>query len=165
MEELIRGINDAVNHGSWHGALALSLVMPNICGGLAYPELVGPGNGRSRYEKWYAQYVLPKYIIEIGPDHKKHTFLTGSDCYALRCAYLHEGSFDISSQKAQVILANFTFVRPKPGRLIHNNQFNDTLQLQVDSFAHDMATSASEWWESIGESSRSKMNNRIMTIA
>ena len=36
--------------------------------------------------------------------------LSGSDCYALRCALSHQGSDDISTQRARDALNKFQFV-------------------------------------------------------
>jgi hypothetical protein len=71
--------------------------------------------------------------------------LTGSDCYALRCAYLHEGEMDITSQSAQMILDKFAFTEPRPPDLLHGGRFNNLLQLQVDIFCEDVCRAVEDW--------------------
>ena len=95
--------------------------------------------------------MLDKYTSEIGPQRKKHTFLSGSDCYALRCALLHEGVGDITAQKAQDVLTRFHFVFPRQGLIIHCNQSNDALQLQVDIFCKDACEGVSAWLKDVNE--------------
>ena len=65
---------------------------------------------------------------------EEHVFLSGADCYALRCAFLHEGRDEITDQRAGEVLDAFAFVVPPAGSAIHSNQNNQTLQLQVDIF-------------------------------
>ena len=75
-------------------------------------------------------------------------FLTGNDCYALRCAFLHEGRDDISRQKAKEALERFLFVVPPHGWEIHCNMINGGLQLQVDIFCRDVERGVTEWLSS-----------------
>ncbi len=71
--------------------------------------------------------------------------MQGEDCYALRCALLHEGTDDISEQRAQEVLENFKFVVPPDGLIVHNNQSGKALQLQVDIFCRDICASVLDW--------------------
>ncbi len=65
------------------------------------------------------------------------TFLFGKDCYALRCALLHEGVENIGEQRAREVLKSFRFIKSGVA-LVHRNQYNDMLQLQVNEFARDI---------------------------
>ena len=49
------------------------------------------------------------------PDGAPHVFLHGEDCYALRCAVLHEGADDIVTQRARVALTPSCSLRLAPG--------------------------------------------------
>ncbi len=68
---------------------------------------------------------------------KDQAFLSGNDCYALRCAYLHEGSDNISQQNAKEVVDKFHFIVAPKGSTIHCNMMNTKLQLQVDIFCED----------------------------
>ncbi|HDH1533433.1 TPA: hypothetical protein PIU65_002955, partial [Klebsiella quasipneumoniae subsp. similipneumoniae] len=60
--------------------------------------------------------------------------------------YLHEGSDDITTQKARERLDNFKFIQPLTGGMyIHRNQINNTLQLQVDGFGKDVIKAVRNW--------------------
>lgn len=71
--------------------------------------------------------------------------MSGADCYALRCALLHEGSDSILRQYAREALERFAFVAPSPGREIHCNQLGTALQLQVDIFCEDVCKGVDRW--------------------
>ena len=79
------------------------------------------------------------------PDGAPHVFLHGEDCYALRCAVLHEGADDIVTQRARVALDSFLFVAPRNGWTVHCNQSNAKLQLQVDIFCEDICAGVDAW--------------------
>jgi hypothetical protein len=49
-------------------------------------------------------------------------------------------------QRARKALHDFHFITPPGnGSVIHNNQSNNTLQLQVDIFAFDVAIAVDDW--------------------
>lgn len=81
-------IEKARDTGCFLAELALALTIPSVCGryGLTDEEL---SNQREsvRYPAWYDQYVYPQYQL-----------LTGRECYAIRCALLHNGDVDIYKQ-------------------------------------------------------------------
>lgn len=124
-------------------ALSLSLILPDICGGLETP---GEGS-KARYVRWFTRWVQPRYTRKVGPAAQCHVFLSGEDCYALRCALMHSGTADISLQPARKALEDFEFVVPPPGFTIHCNQRDETLQLQVDIFCQDMSDAVDAWDE------------------
>ncbi|ENS4826508.1 hypothetical protein ACE1FV_005385, partial [Klebsiella pneumoniae] len=74
----------------------------------------------------------------------------GADFYALRCAYLHEGSDDVTTQKARQHIDKFRFIQPlTDGLCIHNNKNHNTLQLQVDEFGKDIIKAVRNWLDDI----------------
>jgi hypothetical protein len=148
MQHLIDAVRHAIQEKNWYAALATALTMPDIAG-----KLDGrTGGSQARFVTWFNDYMRPKYtdLIGSGVSQKSHVFLSGNDCYALRCAYLHQGEFDITTQKAKDVLDHFKFVAPFPGRLIHRNQTNNVLQLQVDVFCEEMCAAVDEWLRARG---------------
>jgi hypothetical protein len=77
-------IRAAVDDGNWLAALALTLMLPDICASIETPnESVG-----QRYTKWWRKNFRKRCRYGNWPsDHVK-----GEEVYLLRCAYLHEGS-------------------------------------------------------------------------
>jgi hypothetical protein len=145
MQQFINATRAAVSQNNWHAALALALTLPDICGRLENPTL----GSQARFVAWYDRFMLKRYQARIGADRQVHIFLCSSDCYALRCAFLHQGEFGIDDQRAQQALEHFHFTAPRPGSFVHMNQINGTLQLQVDKFCQDVCEASEEWFASV----------------
>lgn len=141
MDRFVSAIRGAIDQRNWYAALALSLTMPDICGRLESPNQ----RSQKRYVQWCDKYLTPRYTSPVGPASVPHIFLNGDDCYALRCAVLHEGSDEIVTQQARKALESFFFVAPIDGIVIHNNQVGSRLQLQVDIFANDICAGVDRW--------------------
>ncbi|MEE4732755.1 hypothetical protein V2K79_12440 [Pseudomonas alliivorans] len=138
-------------------ALSAALTLPDVCGSLIHPlEKIGV-----RYERWFDSWMSLKHTTKI-PYLYKEFLLSGRDCYALRCTYLHEGSGDITARKTRA-LDDFHFICPPPNQnSIHLNKINDTLQVQVDIFCMDMAGSVDEWASSVAEDA--EVQKRISSL-
>ena len=89
MEKRIQEARKCLDNGLYEAALALALTLPDICGQVEYPAIKKVGE---RYTKWI--------------DDFKH--LESQDIYKLRCAFLHSGDQDISSDTIDC----FNLVRP-----------------------------------------------------
>lgn len=132
----VNAVYDALEQKNWYAALALALTLPDICGDLEKPEPKPKRNLGKRYALWWNTYIAPRY----------NGFLSGDDCYGLRCAFLHQGLSDITEHTRKLLLG-FRFVHPDPnGRLhLHCNRFNNVLQLQVDLFCKDICAGVERW--------------------
>lgn len=135
MNHLIDSLEHALNTKNHYPALAIALALPDICGWIEDPKQFS----KSRCIAWFEKYMQPTYFRPATKLIPEHTFLTGKDFYALRCAFLHEGRDEIIDQKAQEVLEKFQFVVPPEGWRVHRNQNNNTLQLQVDVFCREIA--------------------------
>jgi hypothetical protein len=132
MKRFVEAVHASVASKNWYGSLALAITLPDVCGRLEFPAV---GSGQ-RYKDWWDKYVLPKY----------NTMLYGTDVYALRCSYLHEGTDDTLNQRASAALTKFVFIIPPPGGgRIHCNKSDFTLQLQVDIFCSDICDGVTQW--------------------
>jgi len=147
MNDLIKALELSINNKNWYGALFLALCIPDICGYIESPKK----KSQDRYEQWFKEYMLSKYSFCVGPEHTPQVFLSPSDCYALRCAILHEGRDVILEQNAREALDRFHFIEPPPrGIQIHCNRINNNiLQLQVDIFCNDMINGLRKWQQNI----------------
>lgn len=134
-------LQQSLANQNYFAALTLALTLPDICSKLENPQL----NTGPRYIDWFNEFLSRKYKRQVGPQGQVHTFLSGGDFYALRCAVLHQGELDITSQRARQVLNDFIFVRPRVSSSVHLNQLNDTLQLQVDIFCVDIILAVEEW--------------------
>jgi hypothetical protein len=88
-----------------------------------------------------------RWFLEESPiSTREVTFLEGADAYALRCAFLHAGTDDISRQKARRALERFILTAPQGRSVMHNNILGDgLLQVRVDLFCKDVSAGAVEW--------------------
>ncbi len=76
-------------------------------------------------------------------------FLCGQDCYALHCSFLHEGTDAIAHQRARQVLDRFRFVVPPEGSIVHLNQKDGALQIQVDIFCRDICLGLECWTQTV----------------
>ena len=138
MKSLLNALSEELETNNWYGALFLALSIPDILGKIQYPKM----SSQKRYALWFKENIQDKYT-SMGK-----VFLSGNDCYALRCAAFHEGSENIENQKAKERIKKFAFYQPRVGILIHNNMSRENvLQLQVDLFCKDMLMAAEKFMQ------------------
>jgi len=144
MQHLLDSLTRALANKNWYAALFMALTLPDICGKIQYPEV---SSSETRYVQWFEKYLGNKYTREVGPSREKDVFLSGEDCYALRCSLLHEGIDVISHQRCKKVLDSFLFVASGG---IHCNYFSFAnghtfLQLSVKKFCEDVCASVQTW--------------------
>ena len=86
----------------WQSALALALTVPDVCGGIAFPELVRRyRDGRvmtdrsgqpsrdvgAQYIRWFDTFAAPFFKVRQGD---AAAYIGGQRCWQLRCEYLHQ---------------------------------------------------------------------------
>jgi hypothetical protein len=146
---------------NWYAALTLALSLPDICGRLEDPS----AKSQARFTKWFDRYLLSRYQAGLGHNRTLHTYLSGNDCYALRCAYLHQGEFGIEDQRAREAITHFQFIAPRPGLIVHMNQSTaagtSVLQLQVNVFCTDVCVGVEQWLDDVAknEDVQRRINN------
>ena len=156
MKHIIEAIQKCLNDNNYTAALMICLTIPDICGKLEEKTI-----SSERYISWFDKYINPNYS----------DFLSGNDCYALRCAILHEGSNDISTQKKRDILDKFYFTTKGGGHLTkfsnciigdvnYNNK--EFVQLSVDAFCKDIIESVKKWENDISGNIFVEENIKLM---
>ena len=140
MIKKIKEIGKALEHGCYHCALALTLTLPDICGQVAYPNLHKPEQRGERYKKWFDEYVSKYYQCpeDVTLPNQKICFVNGYTCYLLRCAYLHNGNFDLKNQNEKIKINGFRLHYSKENAGYSN--FN-SVQLSQDDFRLDIDVS------------------------
>jgi hypothetical protein len=128
-------VRQAVEDKNWFAALYLALTMPDVCGALENPTA---SNG-VRYRSWFERYLAPVNTATIGG--REVIFMTPADCWALRCSILHEGSDEVSKQKARDVLTRFFFTTMGTHRI----RVEDTLTLNVARFCEEIADAVEKW--------------------
>ncbi|NKG22229.1 hypothetical protein [Paeniglutamicibacter terrestris] len=168
MKHLTDAIRSAATQQNWYSALTLALTMPDICSKLARPN-AKPG---PRFVEWVDKNFTPKYTSPMPGllSDEKMIWISGTDFYALRCAVLHEGSFDTTKHMKNEIdrvFREFMFTASPPnGKSAHCNSIHTTLQLDVRTFANDVADSVDVWESNLKPESATLGRMRgLMTIA
>ncbi len=96
MEERIKEIRAALNEGLYYVALSLSLTLPDVCG---KNEFQNKKSSRSAYIDWFNKYAKKHFTCNAtvlsGGEEVPYIWFTGEECYALRCAFLHAGNFEV----------------------------------------------------------------------
>jgi hypothetical protein len=120
-------------HAAAHAGLQLvglgaALAIPDMCAAMESAD--GRTEG-ARYKQWFDHHVAPRYA----------GFLTGEDCYMLRCSMLHQGT----TQHPKGNFARFLFTEAGGGVVMHNNVMNDALNLDVVRFVDDIVGAAVAW--------------------
>lgn len=154
MKRFINAIEQSLKTKNWYSSVTLALTIPDICGWLENPA----AKSQERYVKWFDDYLLPIYKQDsFGPDF---AFLTGNDCYALRCSYLHQGSDNIADQKAQEVLSRFKFMTNG----LHLIRIDDLLGLDVVRFCSEMCYAARVWLSKVADEAdiQGRMKELIM---
>ena len=127
-----------------------------ITGALTLPDIAAVLDGRTggsaeRYAGWFNDYLRDTFTSHDSFADGQFVLLSGRDCYALRCAFLHAGDFDITGQNKREALEKFHFWAPHPGLGVtvhcnlHNN--NTLLQLQVNCFCEEICLGIEAWMQ------------------
>ena len=143
MKKILDSIEKSLKNENWYSALVLSLMIPDICGKLEDSKK----SSSKRYPEWFDKYLGKKY----------KNYLSGNDCYALRCSFLHEGSGKTEKQRSNDVLDRIVFIS-KGGHCnrLSNCDFGDTrydgkeiLQLSTFYFCQDIIEATSKWLNDI----------------
>ncbi|GAH37967.1 unnamed protein product, partial [marine sediment metagenome] len=133
MERFVNAIKNYLDTENWYGAIVLSLIMPDICGKIAYPTLNTSGE---RYRKWFDDYLS---------EYRPATSMTASDCYALRCSVLHAGTDDITEQGAKDTLEKFYFSTTGS----HMIRIDEGLVVNVTRFCEEVIQAIEKWCKDV----------------
>ncbi len=150
MDHLFREIEKSLSDGNFYAALFMILTVPDICLSVKMGKHCG-----ADYEKWFDK--------NISADYNK--FMSGKDCYAFRCAILHEGTDSVLKQSKKDIIDKFEILSKKESaHLIYmgGNTYNGVIQptklvLNLHAFCNDLINSA----EKFIKENNLKVNNLI----
>lgn len=137
MEPFLDAVRRCLDSKNWYGALALALIVPDICARIMFPT---ERSSQKRYAAWFDRYLGGVYKASVAGTPT--LFLSGNDCYALRCSFLHEGGDDIAAQRAREALQKFFFTTMNAHRILVNGTH---LTLNVRMFCEEICKAASAW--------------------
>lgn len=150
---LLTDINSCLEHNICYAALSLALTLPDICSYLEKPKF----KGRKAYINW-----VEKYFMNEFPMYKD--FLSATDFYVLRCAFLHNGSDNVSTQESKDVVDKFKFNWSTSNNVFHNIKITQngktSLGLDVKIFCLEIIKSV-EYFISINEN-KSNFNEHLL---
>ena len=130
LKTIIDDLDKSLKSGCLFSALALALIIPDICGKAKYKDL----KTGERYQKWFDEYIgdCEKEGASNHGDSKyvAMPYLYGKLVYKLRCAFLHSGGIDVEKTYNDFKLDNFVL------RVEKKNEFDiyvDEASLGVNS--------------------------------
>jgi hypothetical protein len=147
MHAAIASIEHSLQTENWYAALAVALTIPDVCASLESPDEESDG---ARYAAWFKTYLGDKYLLSAFNRRLDPTlpdFLTGAECYALRCAVLHEASDDLTPQRAAKVLEHIRLhaVMPHNMRITQSFGAPEMVIISVTHFCKDMCAAARAW--------------------
>ena len=133
MEELLNQIKKALECKLYLVALQSTLTIPDICAKLTIKK----GNTHK-----------PNYIKCYEENIKNKQKLTGEECYAFRCAMLHEGRM----QHKEMEHSRIIFLLPNNNYLFSGNLFGNingqnAINIDLPLFCNEMIDCALKWWK------------------
>jgi hypothetical protein len=140
MRHLVDSATQSMASGNWYAALAAVLTLPDICANLESGE---QGNG-NHYMDWCRRFAVPIYADRYNVGFPEN------EIYALRCAFLHQGSGEVHKQKVSKHFDSYLFVLPKKGftfatRIRHPSE----LIIEIATFCSVMVEATEVWIETV----------------
>jgi hypothetical protein len=158
MKNLLYALKRCVHDRNWYGAITIALTLPDICGSIDSP---GKNNSEKRSVAWFDRYVGHAYMIEV--NGVKAVFMTGRDCYALRCAALHQGTFDVSDQRARDVVDRF-ILHHSELMPIHKVRLDKKLVVDITTFCLDIAAGVEAWEAEVMLDDDNRRRSRIASL-
>lgn len=90
----INEIEMCLEKGFYMSALALCLILPDMCGKAEYPDKTH----RDRYISWFDKYATPDYPY----DRDEMPYINGQIIYDLRNNVIHSGDPDLNDKKSNI---------------------------------------------------------------
>lgn len=128
MNELLQQIEASYKTGQLYLALFSTLTLPDICGAISSDNGMATGQ---KYKDWFDKFV----------SHKYRGMFDGSNCYAFRCAALHQGKAEHKNLGYERVV----FLAPDNNCVLHLNILNDALNLDLVTFCSDVINGVREW--------------------
>jgi hypothetical protein len=160
MTKYKQALEHAVNSENWYAAMTLSLTLPDICGAIDKP---GKYNSRERYSEWFDRFLGGEYSM-TKPDGSRNYFMTGGDCYALRCAFLHEGSADVSKKRAENIVKDTFILHHSKVVALHKIRQGGKLLIDMKVFCFDIISGVTKWEQEVYSESDQRRRTAISSL-
>ena len=131
MEVILKEVEGALAAKLYYAAVSMALTLPDICASLASKSGNTTGRGGVAYRDWYEANLASKF-----------PYMTGLDCYSLRCGIQHQGKFGGHKLQYSRVVFNIS----TNGLVIHNNVINDALNLDTETFCREVVEAVRIWY-------------------
>jgi len=177
MKRFTDAVRSALVQRNWYAALALAVTLPDMCVSIENGQKATWREYAGWFDAWVGRRYIVEFkyynedhandpasfiqqaheegrlggLVRKGMNYtKQEVFLSGVDCYCLRCSYSHEASGDISTQRIRESINKFIFVYKDGGISLHKNQSTGVdgvvkLQLDVEIFCLDLCKGVDDW--------------------
>lgn len=147
--DLLEQIESNLSAKNYYTALFVTLTIPDICGALASSD---GWTNREKYAEWFNNCVAHKHVAW------GKQWLTGEDCYKIRCAMLHQGRSDHS----KISYSSVRFMIKQPNTAIVGGTISisdETLYIDLPQFCRNIVQSAYDWLEEVENDPLFKKNS------
>lgn len=158
----VKEIEMNVKDRRWQSALALALTIPDICGGIAFPDIVKKyRDGRivldrqknptrdvgGQYVRWFDEYASG--FFKISPEDAA-PYICGERCWQLRCEYLHQNKGFINDEEEHVHFHLGVNCGTSICQALHAVKDLDSSEIRIDieQFCLRMCQAARSYYES-----------------
>ena len=132
----LASLQQCIGAANWPAALCLALTLPEMASAIETPEI----EARQRYAKWFDRWVGEKYRTGLLSGARR--FLSGSDCYVLKCAVLYQDVDAGSAHGRTYILDRYCFTSKSEDHCTHKG---GVLQLAICHFCEDVVAGCAAW--------------------
>ncbi len=160
----VREVELNLEDGRWQSALALALTIPDICGGIGFPDLVKRyRDGRvmldrqkqptrdvgSQYIRWFDEYAGE--FFKIAPEDQT-PYICGERCWQLRCEYLHQNKGFLNDEDESRIRFHLgvncgtSVCQLEKSR---GNQDSRDIRIDIEQFCWRMCRAARSYYETV----------------
>lgn len=158
MRKLVESARQSMDTGNWYACLSTVLTFPDICAGLEVDTVVRGTD----YMDWCDRFVVPIY------DEQHNVDFISSEIYALRCAYLHQGSSEIENQKKRQHIKSYLFVLPLKDWSFGTRVVKDMqLLIEVSMFCRVLIEATEHWIETVldvEEAVQARASSRLLAF-
>ena len=152
LQNKISEIRRALDLELYNCALAIALTLPDVCGKVEFPN----SKTKERYKAWFNKYAQ-SYFVSVatvlpGEQLKKYTWLTANECYALRCAVLHAGDYNVENIEVSLILLH---AHKRNGKnYSHTVRDSKYIDADVIDLCDRLCLAAEEYYNSVEDKDR-----------
>lgn len=151
-----------IRDGRWQSALALALTLPDICGEIAFPDIVKRyRDGRiildrqknptrdvgAQYIRWFDEFADDFFKIS---SEDKAPYICGERCWQLRCEYLHQNKGFFNDENSSHIHFHLGInCGTSVCQLDQQEIRNGDVRIDIEQFCIRMCRAARSYYEAV----------------